>query len=108
MKFALRFVIPLVFGLAIYPFPTHVARENRTAAASLVVAQEDECEKAHPWQHKVDGKCVDKPHVTHYHGDHNPGEGEECWIECLCYEGQAPSGNGCGSCSYVGTVCIRH
>src|SRR5205085_1036066 len=69
--------------------------------------QQDECEKAHPWQHKVNGECVDKPHVAHYHGDHNPEPGEQCWIECLCRRGESPGAGSCGSCSYSGTVCIR-
>ena len=109
MKFVIRFMILLVFGLAVYFSASPVARENRTSASSLVVVQEkDECEKAHPWQHKVNGECVDKPDVHHYHGDHSPESGEECWIECLCHKGQYPSGNSCSPCSYVGTVCIRH
>lgn len=109
MKLTLRFAILLVFGLATYLLTTPLARENRAwTASSPVVQEEDKCEKAHPWQHTVDGKCVDKPNVTHYHGDHSPGSGEECWIECLCYEGQYPGNNSCSPCSYVGTVCVQY
>ena len=107
MKLTMRFMISLLFGLAIYASIISVVRDKRASVSVAAVAQRDECEKAHPWQHTVNGECVDKPHVTHYHGDHSPGPGEACWIECLCDEGESPSGNSCGPCSYMGTVCIQ-
>lgn len=64
--------------------------------------QKDECEKAHPWQHKVNGECVDKPGVCHNCGQPS---GYNCWVECLCREGQYPANDSCSPCSRVGTVC---
>ena len=59
-----------------------------------------------PYQYKDDnGNCVDKPGTEHHHGHHEPESGEECWDECLCREGQYPSGGSCSPCSYEGTVC---
>ena len=90
----------LTVGLTVLP------RERNVSKVSMRSAQQDDCEKSHPWQHKVNGECVDKPDVHHYHGHHDPGAGETCWIECLCRDDQTPSGNDCGACSFVGTVCI--
>jgi hypothetical protein len=65
--------------------------------------------RCYPWQYRDDnGDCVDRPHVIHIQGErHQPETGEQCWIECMCEEGTYPSGNDCGACSFVGTVCIR-
>jgi hypothetical protein len=108
MKPAARLVVLLLLGLAVSAIS--VSRDGHPSVSSgdVVAQQQDDCEKAHPWQHKVDGECVDKPGVTHYHGNHSPEPQEECWIECLCRQGELPSGNSCAPCSYVGTVCIRH
>jgi hypothetical protein len=70
-----------------------------------VQQKEDEC---HPWQHKnQNGECVDDPGVEHHHGHYDQGPGEQCWVECLCEDGQYPSGNSCSPCSYVGMVCKK-
>ena len=62
------------------------------------------------YQHKDDdGNCKDDPGTSHHHGHYEPEPGEQCWVivECLCREGQSPSGNSCTPCSYSGedTVC---
>jgi|ERR1700682_5974377 len=93
--------------LTLLLFPLLLALIAAPAAPRLVTQEQDECERQHPWQHKVNGACVDKPGVVHYHGNHSPEAGERCWIECLCRRGEYPSGNTCGPCSYVGTVCLR-
>lgn len=65
----------------------------------------DQCQ---PWQHKDEnGNCVDNPNVVHHHGDYTPEPGETCWVECMCQEGEYPSGNSCSPCSYVGMVCTK-
>jgi len=55
-------------------------------------------------EHWDGDKCADNPGVTHHGPDYNPGRGEMCWgiTRCLCHEGQVPSGQSCGSCSYAG------
>jgi len=78
---------------------------TRTASAASETENQDDCEAEHPWQHKVDGSCVDKPDTVHHSGDYEPSPGEQCWVECLCYEEQRPSSESCSPCSYVGTVC---
>jgi len=72
---------------------------------SLAQSDRDRCD---PWQYRDDnGDCVDRPHVHHHlHVHYEPDAGEQCWIECMCEEGTYPSGNDCGGCSFVGTVCI--
>jgi hypothetical protein len=71
--------------------------------------QSDE-NRCYPWQYRDDNdECVDRPHVIHFHGEHHPPEtGEQCWIECMCEGETYPSGNDCGACSFLGTVCIRN
>ncbi len=70
-----------------------------------VQEREDRCP---PYQHRDDnGHCVDDPGVQHHHGHYDPEPGEQCWVECLCHEGEYPSGNSCSPCSYVGMVCKR-
>jgi hypothetical protein len=48
---------------------------------------------------------VDNPGTTRHHDHYDPQPGEECWLECLCEDGQYPSGNSCSPCEYVDTVC---
>ena len=49
----------------------------------------------------------DKPHVHHHHHVHyEPEGGEQCWIKNVICKGIYPSGNDCGACSFVGTVCM--
>jgi hypothetical protein len=70
------------------------------------IAQNDQ-NKCKPWQHKEDDRCVDNPGTVHHHGHYEPAHGEKCWVECLCYERQYPSGDSCAPCSYVGMVCTH-
>jgi hypothetical protein len=86
------------------PEPQH--QVATVPAVSEQAEQQDSCEQEHPWQHTVNGKCVDKPGTIHHSGDYEPVAGEECWVECLCYEGQYPTGESCSPCSFVGMVCI--
>ena len=73
-----------------------------------LMAQNDQ-EKCKPWQYRDDdGDCVDKPDVIHHHGHYEPHSGEQCWVECLCRDGQYPGGDSCSPCSYEGIVCIGH
>ena len=66
---------------------------------------QDQCNE---WQYRDEnGDCVDKEHVHHhYHAHYDPEASEQCWIECMCEEGTSPSGDDCGPCSFVGTVCM--
>jgi hypothetical protein len=74
------------------------------ASVGGATASQDDCK---PWQHKnADGDCVDNPGVTRHHGHYEPSPAEQCWDECLCYEGEYPRGNSCSPCSFVGTVCM--
>ena len=74
---------------------------------SLQASNTDDCH-CYEWQYcDENGDCTDKPHVHHhYHVHYEPEGGEQCWIECMCQEGTYPSGNDCGACSFVGTVCM--
>jgi hypothetical protein len=65
-------------------------------------------DRCYEWQYRDEnGNCVDKQHVHHhYHTHYEPEGGEQCWIECMCEEGTSPSGDDCGACSFVGTVCM--
>jgi hypothetical protein len=76
-------------------------------AAAAYLYDEHKCRPWEEWDANAQ-RCVDKPHVNHYHGSHDPGGGEECWDECLCREGTYPGPNSCSPCSYEGTVCIQH
>jgi hypothetical protein len=98
--FALSWSAVLGAALLVFALPGSRGQESQQS-------EEDRC---YPWQYRDDhGDCVDRPHVIHFHGEHHPSEaGEQCWIECLCEEGTYPSGNDCGACSFVGTVCIRN
>jgi len=102
-----RFIF-LFLVLAVSTISLPVLRYGRTIRASnapINKIQPDE-ERCQPWQYRdEDGHCKDRPGVHHHHGHYDPQPGETCWIECLCREGQAPSGNSCGSCSFVGMVC---
>jgi len=72
------------------------------------VDDDDEKEKCKPWQvkDKDTDKCVDKPGATHHHGHYDPGPHEQCWVECLCEEGEYPGDDSCAPCSYQGMVCV--
>jgi hypothetical protein len=68
-----------------------------------VIAEQDDCPA---YQHKENGRCVDNPGIIHRPIDYKPRPTEQCWIECLCYEGQYPAtSGGCSPCSTVGIVC---
>src|SRR5258707_5284219 len=109
MRATNRFSLILPFCLFLAVGITVLPRARGFSPPIIEAEQEDDCEKAHPWQHKVDGKCVDKPHVHHYEGQHHdPGAGETCWIECWCRDGQSPGSVDCGSCSFAGTVCVAN
>jgi hypothetical protein len=71
--------------------------------------QKDQTE-CNPWQYRDhNGDCVDKPDVHHFHGHaHDPGSGEQCWVECLCEIGTFPGSDSCAPCEFVGTVCLGH
>lgn len=73
-------------------------------AVTAVAFADDEI-KCDPWQHEENGQCVDNPGVHHHHGHYDPAAGEQCWVECMCYEGQYPANQSCAPCSYVGMVC---
>ena len=109
MHFTRSVVILFLFGLgAALSFAPSMGNNQAAASLRLVTQQKkDECEEKKPWQHKVNGECVDKPGTIH-HNDRNYQRqpSEECWIECLCYDGQNMSGDGCGSCSFVSIVCV--
>src|SRR5258707_179814 len=75
------------------------------APVSFGRSDQDKCD---PWQYRDEnGDCVDRPHVHHHPDVHyEPAGSEQCWVECMCEEGSYPSGNDCGPCSFVGTVCM--
>ena len=100
--------ILMICGLAatLWIGPAHSAASGIQCAPYLV-AQRDE-DTCRPWQYKDrDGNCVDRPGTVHHPGNYAPRPGEQCWIECLCYEGEYPTGNSCSPCSFVGMVCTR-
>jgi hypothetical protein len=76
---------------------------------SGIHGQSDE-NRCYPWQYRDDnGHRVDMPHVIHFQDEHHPAEtGEQYWIQCMCEEETCPSGDDCGACSFLGTVCIRN
>jgi len=90
-------IVLVLFGVALLTFLP--VRSNGQ--------DQDKCD---PWQYRdQNGDCVDKPHTHHIHGEHHaPEAGEECWVECLCEQGQYPANDSCAPCSFVGTVCISH
>ena len=98
MMVLLGVALPIVF----LPFGSSAQSPQR------LMAQNDQ-EECKPWQYRDDdGDCVDKPNVIHHQGDYEPHSGQQCWVECLCRDGQYPSGDNCSPCSYVGIVCIGH
>jgi hypothetical protein len=95
-------IVLVLLGLALLIFLPVGSNGQQT-----LQQDQDTCK---PWQYRDEnGDCVDKPHAHHFHGEHHEAEaGEECWVECLCEEGQYPGGDSCAPCSFVGTVCISH
>ena len=95
-RFSILLPISLFIAIGFTTMP------NSKSPSPHLQDQKDECEKKHPWQHKVNGQCVDKPGVCRNCGQ---PEGYECWVECLCREGEYPANESCAPCSRVGTVC---
>jgi len=89
--------------------PCSARQGTGQASSSLMAQQQEKKDECKPWQMKDEnGNCVDRPNTHHYHGhSHQPEPGETCWVECLCHDGERPSGNDCSPCSFVGTVCTR-
>src|SRR5947207_2141087 len=99
-----RGVILLISGLMCTLWVSPATAESDIHLAPSLVAQRDQ-DKCQPWQRRdKDGDCVDNPGTVHHGGNYVPGPGQQCWVECLCREGQYPSGSSCSPCSFVGMV----
>ena|SRR2546423_574877 len=89
-------VLGLILALSANPFKLNSRVSTRPST------QDKQCQE---WQHKEGDKCVDDPGVTHHPPGYTPGREEQCWVECLCREGEYPSNESCAPCSKVGMVC---
>src|SRR5213082_754589 len=99
---AILLVVSVSLLIALLPF------RSSGQSAQRLMAQDDQ-EECQRWQYRDrNGDCVDRRDTFRPSGDYHPHSGEQCWVECLCHEGQFPGGNGCSPCSYVGLVCIGH
>jgi hypothetical protein len=99
-------VLVLASGLSV-TFLSHESGAEVPGCRTARQQQNPNENDCRPWQVKdQNGNCVDKPGTTHHPGHYDPKPGEQCWVECLCEDGQRPAADNCSPCSYQGMVCV--